>query len=136
MKLGDKNKFRHPMCLKNGHQMKFWGENEWGYGDRKYHHLLFPVVTKQLFRHTMRMEFGDKDIFRHPMSLKNRRQMKFWWEIEIDYGDKKHRHPLFAAVTKQIFCHSICLKLGDESILRHLMCLKNRCQMKFWWEKE
>ena len=89
MKLGDKNKFRHPMCLKNGHQMKFWGENEWGYGDRKYHHLLFPVVTKQLFRHTMRMEFGDKDIFHHPMCLKNRRQMKFWWENEIDYGDEK-----------------------------------------------
>jgi hypothetical protein len=89
LKLGDKNTFRHPMCLKNGRQIKFWRENEWGYGDGNYRHLLFSVVTKQLFRHTMRMEFGDKDIFRHPMCLKNRRQMKFWWENEIDYGDEK-----------------------------------------------
>ena len=39
---------------------------------------------------------------------------------------KKLRHPLFATMTKQIFRHSMCLKLGDENIFRHLMCLKNR----------
>ena len=69
--------------------MKFWRENEWDYGDGKYRHLLFTIVTKQLFHHTMCLEFNDKDICRHPMCLKNRRQMKFWWENESDYGDEK-----------------------------------------------
>ena len=69
--------------------MKFWRENEWDYGDGNYRHLLFAAVTKQLFRHTICVEFSDKDIFRHLMCLKNRRQMKFWWENEIDYGDEK-----------------------------------------------
>ena len=30
----------------------------------------------------------------------------------------------------------MCTKVGDENLVRHPMCVKNRRQMKFWWEKE
>ena len=30
----------------------------------------------------------------------------------------------------------MCTKVGDENIVHHPMCVKNKCQMKFWWEKE
>jgi hypothetical protein len=36
----------------------------------------------------MRTKVGDNNIIRHPMCVKNRRQMKFWWEKEWDYGDE------------------------------------------------
>ena len=49
---------------------------------------------------------------------------------------KEDRHLLFAVVTQPICCHAMCLKVGDENIVCHPMCVKNRHQMKFWWEKE
>ena len=49
---------------------------------------------------------------------------------------KTDRHLLFAVVTQPICRHTMCLKVGDENIVRHPMCVKNRRQMKFWWEKE
>ena len=38
-------------------------------------------------RHYMCMKVGDENLVRHPMCVKNRRQMKFEWEKEWDYGD-------------------------------------------------
>ena len=46
----------------------------------------------------MYLDFGDEDIFCHPMCLKNRRQMKFWWENESDYGDEQ--------ISSSIICSS------------------------------
>ena len=41
----------------------------------------------------MYLKLGDENILRHLMCLKNRRQMKFWWETEWDYGDAKKSSP-------------------------------------------
>ena len=49
---------------------------------------------------------------------------------------KEDRHLLFVVVMKPILRHAMCLKVGDKNIVRHPMFVKNRRQMKFWWEKE
>ena len=58
------------------------------------HHLLFVVVTKPILRHAMCLKCGDENILRYLMCLKNRRQMKFWWEKEYDYGDTNKASPI------------------------------------------
>ena len=50
-------------------------------------HLLFAVVTQPICCHAMCLKVGDENIVCHPMCVKNRRQTKFSWEKEWDYGD-------------------------------------------------
>ena len=111
---------------KIGAKWSFGGKMKLIMVTKKHRHPLFAAVTKPIFRHSMYLKLGDENILRHLMCLKNRRQMKFWWEKEWDYGDTKTRHLIYTLVMKNIFGHSMCLKFGDQEISRHPLCLKNQ----------